>query len=429
MHATQRSGALHVTKECSEYNGTVGSFCTITSSNISAIKRGMRVVYLQTPGDGVLDSDIVLSSGHGPAAFGHVVLDLSTAQGRVTISGGNAKFRGFQADVVVSVDRERGVALGRHLQLRPRQRRRRLTARRTPQRQRPSRRRALGKGRKMRRLVLLLVVAAAAAAGGGYALASNDAQQAHGSLRSQPLVEGCTSPIGFCTVGRASGTINGDFVFTARRMVPSDTPGVILFTGEIVFQTSHGEVRCQDAGAYNSGELESGPGPFASVCTITGGTGHWAGVTGHIRTHGTFTLAEGGNSQLRGVDLALSPARRRCRGPRQPRLRVGGRGNESGCLHDSLIATVNQQQLARCGKRPQDRPRKAATAPRRTSRNFRAPPADGGALSQQKTPHLREILSPLTDSNRRPPPYHGGFGASHAYTRDHARHSFSCKSD
>src|SRR6266542_6307132 len=26
-------------------------------------------------------------------------------------------------------------------------------------------------------------------------------------------------------------------------------------------------------------------------------------------------------------------------------------------------------------------------------------------------------------------PYHGGFGASHAYTRDHSRHSFSCKSD
>ncbi len=102
--ATQRSGALHVTKECSEFNGTAGSFCTITSSNISAIKRGMRVVYLQAPGDGALDSDIVLSSGNGPAAFGHVVLDLSTAQGRVTISGGNAKFRGFQADVVVSVD-------------------------------------------------------------------------------------------------------------------------------------------------------------------------------------------------------------------------------------------------------------------------------------------------------------------------------------
>jgi hypothetical protein len=104
MHATPRSGALHVTKECSEYNGTVGSFCTITSSNISAIKRGMRVVYLQAPGDGVLDTDIMLSFAPGSAAFGHVVLSLATAEGRVTISGGTGRFRGFHADVVVSLD-------------------------------------------------------------------------------------------------------------------------------------------------------------------------------------------------------------------------------------------------------------------------------------------------------------------------------------
>ena len=155
----------------------------------------------------------------------------------------------------------------------------------------------------MTRLVLLLVVAAvaAAAAGGGYALASEDAKQAHGSLRSQPLVEGCTSPIGFCTLGRALGTIEGDFVFTAHRFVPSDTPGVVLYTGEIVVLTSRGELRCQDAGAYNSGELESGPGPFASLCTITGGTGDWAGATGHIRIQGTFSLAEGGNSSYEGL--------------------------------------------------------------------------------------------------------------------------------
>jgi hypothetical protein len=99
-----RSGALHVTKECSQYNGAAGSFCTITSSNIGAIKPGMRVVYLQPLGDGVLDSDIVLSSGRRPAAFGHVVLDLATAQGEVTFSGGTGKFRRFHADAVVSLD-------------------------------------------------------------------------------------------------------------------------------------------------------------------------------------------------------------------------------------------------------------------------------------------------------------------------------------
>src|SRR5262245_29580128 len=108
----------------------------------------------------------------------------------------------------------------------------------------------------MRRLVLLLVVVAAGAAGGGHALASKDTQQAHGSLRSQPLLEGSTSPIGLYTTRRVSGMINGDFVFTSHRFVTSDTQLVILHTGEIVVQRGRGEVRCQDAGAYNVGERE-----------------------------------------------------------------------------------------------------------------------------------------------------------------------------
>jgi hypothetical protein len=99
-----QSGALHVTKECSQYNGSAGSFCTITSSNIEAIKPGMRVIYLQPLGRGVLDSDLMLSPGGRSAAFGHVVLDLATAQGRVTFSGGSGTFRGFRADVAASRD-------------------------------------------------------------------------------------------------------------------------------------------------------------------------------------------------------------------------------------------------------------------------------------------------------------------------------------
>ena len=98
--ASPRSGALQVTKECSEYRGLPGQFCTITSSNIPQIKRGMRVVYLQPFGPNGLDSDIVLSRGHGSAAFGHVVLNATTR--RVTISGGTGAFASFQAAVDVS---------------------------------------------------------------------------------------------------------------------------------------------------------------------------------------------------------------------------------------------------------------------------------------------------------------------------------------
>jgi hypothetical protein len=100
--SSPRSGALHVTKECSEYHGLPGQFCTITSSNIPQIKRGMRVVYLQPFGPNGLDSDIVLSRGHGSAAFGHVVLNATTS--RVTFSDGRGAFGGFRADVAVSSD-------------------------------------------------------------------------------------------------------------------------------------------------------------------------------------------------------------------------------------------------------------------------------------------------------------------------------------
>lgn len=101
-HATPRSGALHVTKECSEYDGLAGSFCTITSSNVPQIKAGMRVVYLRAFGENGLDSDIVLSRGHGSAAFGHVVLNGTTS--RVTFSGGTAALARFHAEADVSVD-------------------------------------------------------------------------------------------------------------------------------------------------------------------------------------------------------------------------------------------------------------------------------------------------------------------------------------
>ena len=102
-HATPRSGALHVTKECSEYHGKVGEFCTITASNIEQIRRGMRVVYFQAMTPSGLDSDLVLAAVQGhSAAYGHVVLSSTTSH--ITFSGGTGAFTGFQADATVSQD-------------------------------------------------------------------------------------------------------------------------------------------------------------------------------------------------------------------------------------------------------------------------------------------------------------------------------------
>ena len=99
-----RSGELHVTKECSEYKGLAGDFCTITSSNLEEIEVGSKVVYAEAAGEGSLDTDIVLDAGSGNTAAGHVVLDLAAEKGVATFSGGNGKFTGFQAHADVSTD-------------------------------------------------------------------------------------------------------------------------------------------------------------------------------------------------------------------------------------------------------------------------------------------------------------------------------------
>jgi hypothetical protein len=102
--SSPRRGALHVTKECSQYTGAAGAFCTITSSNLNAIKPGSRVVYASAAGNptpGMLDTDLVIDGPGANTAFGHVVLDLSTGSGVVTFSGGTGVFIHFQAGPIV----------------------------------------------------------------------------------------------------------------------------------------------------------------------------------------------------------------------------------------------------------------------------------------------------------------------------------------
>ena len=95
-----RSGTLHVTKDCTGFAGQAGGSCTITSSNVTAIPVGSKVIYKDAAGSAVLDTDIVLYTGPGNSAFGHVVLDLSTGYGTVTFDGGTGRFTHFHATQV-----------------------------------------------------------------------------------------------------------------------------------------------------------------------------------------------------------------------------------------------------------------------------------------------------------------------------------------
>ena len=102
--ASPRSGALHVTKDCSTYTGHAGDTCTITSSSVPQIEAGSRVVYASDAVGASLDTDVRLDvPGPGNnAAFGHCTLSLATGIGECNFSGGTGKFTWFHASIAVS---------------------------------------------------------------------------------------------------------------------------------------------------------------------------------------------------------------------------------------------------------------------------------------------------------------------------------------
>ena len=104
VSASARKGDLHVTKDCSQYNGAAGSFCTITSSNLTRILVGSKIFYDQAAGipTGLLDSNVVLDAGAGDRAVGRCTVELSTGLGLCTFSDGTGRFSGFHARVEVS---------------------------------------------------------------------------------------------------------------------------------------------------------------------------------------------------------------------------------------------------------------------------------------------------------------------------------------
>jgi hypothetical protein len=101
------SRALHVTKECSEYSGQPGGYCTILTSNVQAIAPGSRVFYFEAAGAGGLDSDLAVYAEPGNLALGHVTLSLEPPpSGVITLCGGTGDFRNLRAEADVTVDDE-----------------------------------------------------------------------------------------------------------------------------------------------------------------------------------------------------------------------------------------------------------------------------------------------------------------------------------
>ena len=102
--ASERGRKLHITKECSEYTGAAGDWCTVTVSNVGRLPVGTRVLYSQAAGvpAGLLDSNVVLDAGNGNRAVGRCTLDLATGLGLCTFSDGTGQLAGFEARVNVT---------------------------------------------------------------------------------------------------------------------------------------------------------------------------------------------------------------------------------------------------------------------------------------------------------------------------------------
>jgi hypothetical protein len=102
--ATPRSGELHITKDCSDYRGQAGGFCTIRTSSLAAIPADSRIVYASAIDGATLDTDISITVGPGNTAHGHCTLDFLALPGVCTLEGGSGKFTHLRAHVVVSPD-------------------------------------------------------------------------------------------------------------------------------------------------------------------------------------------------------------------------------------------------------------------------------------------------------------------------------------
>jgi hypothetical protein len=102
--ASPRSGDLVVTKECSGFVNDP-PYCTIKSSNLAAIPKDSRIVYLDPAGLGTAAGGAVVLDPPQPGnnkAYGTCFLGGDPM--RCEFSGGTGKFTWFHASVVVTVD-------------------------------------------------------------------------------------------------------------------------------------------------------------------------------------------------------------------------------------------------------------------------------------------------------------------------------------
>lgn len=129
---------------------------------------------------------------------------------------------------------------------------------------------------------------------------AKDCKPVHGHFINQALVffdgTSCTSPVGFCVSGQATGVIKGPFLATVTSRTPitdlfpslAGTPaGTVAFvTADLVIHTKTGDLHLKEAAASNE---DPNQGDLGDVVTVVGGTDKWVGATGRLRVWGNLS--------------------------------------------------------------------------------------------------------------------------------------------
>ncbi|MFN0115992.1 MAG: hypothetical protein ACKVPY_15075 [Paracoccaceae bacterium] len=96
---------LHLVKECSQWTGQPGDYCSIIKSDLEAIPVGTRIFYYgPLMASVVLSSIIVIDAGGGSTAIGNCSVNNTESTGTCSFWAGSGALRGFQALVTLSVD-------------------------------------------------------------------------------------------------------------------------------------------------------------------------------------------------------------------------------------------------------------------------------------------------------------------------------------
>ena len=127
-----------------------------------------------------------------------------------------------------------------------------------------------------------------------------------GSFAAQilPPVE-CAVPVpGFCTRGKLSGGLHGNYQFNANQLTPAsepDVPSVVFYSGLSEVVTQRGQLTLVDAGGLNLAT-----GKVASLLTVTGGTDYFAGAKGYLFITGASNQLEATTSGRYEGEVCIS---------------------------------------------------------------------------------------------------------------------------